>query len=33
MVYDDDPLAVEEWLKKEEVEVKENDKLDRELRV
>ena len=29
MVYDDEPLAVEEWLKKKEEEVKENDMLER----
>ena len=29
MVYGDEPLAVEEWLKKKEEEVKENDKLER----
>ena len=31
MVYDNEPLAVEEWLKKYE-EVEENNKLPRELR-
>ena len=29
MVYGDEPLAVEEWLIKQEEEVKENDKLER----
>ena len=32
MVYDNEPLAVEEWLKKYEEEVEENNKLSRELR-
>ena len=32
MVYDNEPLAVEEWLKKYEEEVEENNKLLRELR-
>ena len=32
MVYGDEPLAVEEWLKKKEEEVEENHKLERELR-
>jgi len=33
MVYDDEPFAVEEWLKKRyEEEVEENNKLERELR-
>ena len=34
MVYDNEPLAVEEWLKKYEEEVEENNnyKLPRELR-
>ena len=31
MVYDNEPLTVEEWLKKYEEEVKENNKLQREL--
>ena len=32
MVYDNEPLTVEEWLKKYEEEVRENNKLQRELR-
>lgn len=32
MVYDNGPLTVEEWLKKYEEEVRENNKLQRELR-
>ena len=32
MVYDNEPLAVEEWLKKYEEEVEENNKLPRQLR-
>ena len=32
MVYDNEPLAVEEWLKKYEEEVEENNKLPWELR-
>ena len=32
MVYDNEPLAVEEWLKKYEEEVEENNKPPRELR-
>ena len=31
MVYGNEPLAVEEWLKKEEEEVEEHNKLEREL--
>ena len=31
MVYGNEPLAVEEWLKKEEEEVEEHNKLERQL--
>ena len=32
MVYDNEPLAVDEWFKKYQEEVEENSKLPRELR-